>query len=111
VLTIVLAFLCHIAMLGSLKAHPTALIAQEATLVGDITIGAGCIIHPRASILATAGPIEIGENCVVEELAVLENTGARIDEANGGTMHIGKGNQFSVGCRKSDRLISVTMAE
>jgi len=34
---------------------------------------AGTVIHPRATILALQGPIVIGKNCIVEELAVILN--------------------------------------
>jgi dynactin-6 len=90
-------------MQTTVKAHPTALIAQDATLSGTITIGAGCIIHPRASILATTGPIELGKNCVIEELAVIENTGRPGEEGEDLVLRIGHNNQFSVGCRASLR--------
>ena len=54
-------------------AHSTALICQDVDLRGEITIGAGSVIHPKASILATSGPIAIGANCLVEETATLIN--------------------------------------
>jgi carbonic anhydrase/acetyltransferase-like protein (isoleucine patch superfamily) len=63
----------HLVRIDKLTAHPTALISQDTVLQGDITIGPGCVIHPRASILAINGPIEIGDNCIIEELAMLVN--------------------------------------
>jgi carbonic anhydrase/acetyltransferase-like protein (isoleucine patch superfamily) len=48
-------------------------VCQEALLQGEITIGAGTVIHPKAQILAEAGPIVIGENNLVEENAVIAN--------------------------------------
>ena len=93
------------------KAHPTALIAQDATLAGTITIGAGCIVHPRASILATAGPIELGENCVVEELAIIENAGQPGKDEEDPVLRIGHNNQFSVGCRASSHNIASSRAD
>lgn len=46
-----------------------ALVCEESKLRGDITIGAGTIVHPSATIIAEAGPIVIGEKCLVEEQA------------------------------------------
>jgi dynactin-6 len=56
-----------------ITAHSTALIAQDSDLRGDITLGPGCIVHPKAAILALGGPIVIGADCVVEETAVIVN--------------------------------------
>jgi dynactin-6 len=58
---------------AKLTAHSTALICQDTNLQGEITIGAGCIVHPKASILALGGPIVIGQNCVIEETAAIVN--------------------------------------
>lgn len=44
-------------------------MCEESKLRGDITIGAGTIIHPSAVIIAEAGPIIIGEHCLIEEQA------------------------------------------
>jgi len=44
-------------------------VCEESKLRGDITIGAGTIIHPSAVIIAEAGPIIIGEHCLIEEQA------------------------------------------
>lgn len=48
-----------------------AKVCEEATLIGDITISSGCVIHPSASIIAESGPIILGENCIVEEYATI----------------------------------------
>lgn len=77
-----------------MTAHSLALIAQDTILRGDVTIGQGCIIHPRATIDASLGPIVIGSDCVVEEMAVIRNR--RRD-----TLRIGDGNYFMVGSRAS----------
>lgn len=42
-------------------------MCEECKLRGDITIGAGTIIHPSAKIVAEAGPIIIGDCCLIEE--------------------------------------------
>lgn len=46
---------------------PGAIVCEESKLRGDITIGANTIIHPHASIIAEAGPIVLGDGCLVEE--------------------------------------------
>ena len=50
-----------------------AVVCKEATLKGDITIGAGTVVHPKAFIHAEAGPIVIGEKNIVEEQVVIHN--------------------------------------
>ncbi|XP_045461332.1 dynactin subunit 6-like [Harmonia axyridis] len=52
---------------SSIKICPGALVCEEARLRGDITISKDCIIHPMATIIAEAGPIIIGESCLIEE--------------------------------------------
>lgn len=51
----------------SIKIVSGALVCLDCTLRGDITIGAGTIIHPNVTISAEAGPIIIGESCLIEE--------------------------------------------
>lgn len=51
----------------SAKIVAGAIVCHEAKLRGDVTIGAGSIMHPCASINAEAGPIIIGEKCLIEE--------------------------------------------
>ncbi|XP_077260952.1 dynactin subunit 6 [Temnothorax americanus] len=57
----------------NLKIAPGAVVCEESILKGDISIGAKTIIHPRACILAEAGPIIIGEGNIVEEMATIAN--------------------------------------
>ncbi|KAF9014101.1 trimeric LpxA-like protein [Cyathus striatus] len=47
--------------------HSKAIVCQDVELKGDITIGAGTIVHPKATIFAIAGPIVIGTGCIIEE--------------------------------------------
>lgn len=51
----------------SIKVFPGAIVCEECKLRGDITIGTGTIIHPSATIIAEAGPIIIGDYCLIEE--------------------------------------------
>lgn len=70
-----------------------ALVCDGAVLAGDITIGATTVVFPGAKIqcLEGAGPVTMGNGCVVEE-------GASIVNMNPDEMHIGDGNLFEVGC-------------
>jgi hypothetical protein len=55
------------------KIAPGAVVCSECELRGDITIGSMTVVHPRASIIAEAGPIIIGECNIVEEQAQIIN--------------------------------------
>ena len=48
-------------------------MCSECDLQGDITIGTRTVIHPRARIIASAGPIYIGENNIIEEQVQIIN--------------------------------------
>ncbi|KGB74217.2 dynactin 6 [Cryptococcus deuterogattii R265] len=76
----------------TLTAHSTSLICADTDLRGPITIGPNVIIHPRATIYAAAGPIVLGERCIVEEGCIIVNR-------KKDTMRIGENNHFMVGCR------------
>lgn len=47
-----------------------ALVAAEARIEGDVTIGEETVVHPTAVILALDGPIDIGKRNVIEEKVV-----------------------------------------
>ncbi|EIW55421.1 trimeric LpxA-like protein [Trametes versicolor FP-101664 SS1] len=72
--------------------HSKAVVCQDVELKGDITIGAGTIVHPKATIFAIAGPIVIGSGCIIEEGAIIVNRRKEV-------MHIGDDNLFEIGCR------------
>ncbi|KAI1785246.1 trimeric LpxA-like protein [Ganoderma leucocontextum] len=72
--------------------HSKAVVCQDVELKGDITIGAGTIVHPKATIFAIAGPIVIGSGCIVEEGAIIVNRRKEV-------MRIGDDNLFEIGCR------------
>ena len=50
---------------------PTARIAPNATVCGDVTVGANTSIGFGAVLTAESGPVRIGANCVVMDTAVL----------------------------------------
>jgi len=51
--------------------HPSAWIAPSAVVTGDVTVGAGSRVLHGAVLNADLGPIVIGSDVVVMELAVL----------------------------------------
>lgn len=54
--------------------HPTAYVAPNATLSGEVRVGANSSVLFGAVITAEGGRVEIGEDCVVMENAVLRAT-------------------------------------
>ena len=50
---------------------PSARIAPNATLCGDVTVGPNCSIGFGAVLIAESGPVRLGANCVVMDTAVL----------------------------------------
>ncbi|XP_037776437.1 dynactin subunit 6-like [Penaeus monodon] len=57
----------------NVKVTPGAVVCLEADYQGEITIGARTVIHPKARIIAEAGPIIIGEGNLIEEQAQIIN--------------------------------------
>ena len=57
----------------SLTIAPGAIVCNESQLVGEISIGTRTVVHPKAQIIAEAGPIIIGENNIIEERAKIIN--------------------------------------
>lgn len=83
----------------SIKIFPKSVVCEESILRGEITFSAGCVVHPSATIIAEAGPIIIGENCIVEEYVTITHElaeGAVWDANN--ILSIGSHNVFEVGC-------------
>ena len=58
---------------SNLQVAPGAVVCVEAEVRGDVKIGTKTVVHPCAKILATTGPIVIGESNIIEELVVIEN--------------------------------------
>jgi carbonic anhydrase/acetyltransferase-like protein (isoleucine patch superfamily) len=54
--------------------HETAYVAPNATISGDVTIGAHCRILFGAVITADGGPVVIGAHCIIMENAVIRGT-------------------------------------
>ena len=67
------------------------IVCKSAVLVGDISIGSGTVVHPFARIIAKTGPVVIGDNNIIEEMAEVVNDGER-DKV----MILGSGNLIGV---------------
>lgn len=76
-----------------------AIVCKECDLIGDISIGAKTIIHPRAKIIAEAGPIIIGESNLIEEGVQIINKLQEDSQQDNQipAMIIGNNNVFEVG--------------
>ncbi|KAI0323091.1 trimeric LpxA-like protein [Amylostereum chailletii] len=72
--------------------HSKAVVCQDVDLKGDITIGSGTIVHPKAAVFAIGGPIVIGSGCIIEESTIIVNRRKEV-------MRIGDDNLFEIGCR------------
>uniref|UniRef100_A0A3Q2QI20 Dynactin subunit 6 n=1 Tax=Fundulus heteroclitus TaxID=8078 RepID=A0A3Q2QI20_FUNHE len=80
-----------------------AVVCVESEIRGDVTIGARTVVHPKARIIAEAGPIIIGEGNLIEEQALIinsypENIMPDSEGVEPKTMTIGTNNVFEVGC-------------
>jgi gamma-carbonic anhydrase len=65
------------------RVHPSAYVAPNAVLCGDVRVGAQCRILFGAVLTAEDGPVQLGEGCVVMENAVVRGRAghpARIGE-------------------------------
>lgn len=82
----------------------SAIVCEDSVLRGDVTIHAGCVVHPSAQILAESGPIVIGENCIIEEYAKIihkipnSHPSWQENPASPPVLTIGANNIFEVGC-------------
>ncbi|GFQ94473.1 dynactin subunit 6 [Trichonephila clavata] len=76
---------------------PGAVVCKESELVGEITIGSRTVIHPKAHIIAEAGPIVIGESNLIEEQVQIINKSKNKDSDVQTPMVIGANNVFEVG--------------
>ncbi len=63
-----------------LHISPGAVVCNESSLVGEVSVGARTVVHPKARIVAEAGPIFIGENNLIEEQACIVNSRTDLGE-------------------------------
>ncbi len=59
---------------ASPQIDPTAFVAPNATICGNVSIGPGCRIMHGAQVIAESGTITIGRECIVLENAVLRSS-------------------------------------
>ena len=88
--------------------HPSAYVAPNATICGDVVIGANCRILFGAQVIAEGGSIAIGAECIVMENAVLR---ANADHPLriGGNCLVGP-NCHVVGCTIEEQVFVATGA-
>ncbi|GAA3044582.1 hypothetical protein GCM10017562_02120 [Streptomyces roseofulvus] len=86
--------------------HPTAYVAPNATLCGDVRVGAGCRVLFGAVLTAEGGPVELGEGCIVMENAVLRGT--RRDPLLLGRQILVGPTSYLTGCRVEDEVFMAT---
>jgi carbonic anhydrase/acetyltransferase-like protein (isoleucine patch superfamily) len=87
---------------------PTAYVAPNAVVCGDVSIGEGCRILFGAQIIAEGGSITIGRECIVLETAVLRST-FRHSLSIGNNCVVGP-NTHVVGCSVADEVFIATGA-
>ncbi|KAG8005857.1 Dynactin subunit 6, partial [Nibea albiflora] len=97
----------------SAKIAAGAVVCVESEIRGDVTIGARTVVHPKARIIAEAGPIIIGEGNLIEEQALIinsypENIMPDTEGVEPKTMTIGTNNVFEVGCADLGRNVILT---
>ncbi len=56
------------------RIDPSAYVAPNAVICGDVSIGPGCRILFGAQVIAESGSIRIGRECIVMENAVLRSS-------------------------------------
>jgi carbonic anhydrase/acetyltransferase-like protein (isoleucine patch superfamily) len=88
------------------EVHEEAWVAPDATLCGEVRIGAGSRIMHGARVVAETGSIEIGASCIVMENAVIRATGGH-DCSIGDHVLIGP-NAHVVGSRVENEVFLAT---
>ena len=58
------------------RVHPSAYVAPNAVVCGDVEIGADCRILFGAVLTAEDGPVRLGERCILMENAVVRGRAA-----------------------------------
>jgi len=85
---------------------PSAFIAPNALVCGNVTIGPGCRIMHGAQLIAESGVISIGRECIVMENAVLRSS-EQHPLSIGNNCLIGP-NAHVVGCTIEDEVFIAT---
>lgn len=87
---------------------PSAWVAPNAVICGDVTIGPGCRVMHGAQVIAEGGSIIIGRECIIMENAVLRST-QRHPLSIGDNCLVGP-NSHVVGCTVEDEVFIATGA-
>jgi carbonic anhydrase/acetyltransferase-like protein (isoleucine patch superfamily) len=90
------------------RIDPTAYVAPNAMVCGDVTVGPGCRILFGAQVIAEGGSIHIGSECIVMENAVLRSTDRH--SLNVGNNCLIGPNAHVVGCTVEDEVFVATGA-
>lgn len=90
------------------RIDPTAYVAPNAVVCGDVTIGQDCRILFGAQVIAEGGSITLGRECIVMENALLR-AGGRHPLEIGNNCLVGP-NAHVVGCRIEDEVFIATGA-
>jgi carbonic anhydrase/acetyltransferase-like protein (isoleucine patch superfamily) len=90
------------------KVDPTAYVAPNAVVCGNVTIGPGCRIMHGAQVIAESGSISIGTECIIMENAVLRSS-VRHPLSIGNNCLVGP-NAHVVGCTVEDEVFIATGA-
>ncbi len=93
---------------ASPQIDPTAYVAPNAVVCGNVIIGPGCRIMYGAQVIAESGSITIGRECIVMENAVLRSS-ARHPLSMGSNCLVGP-NAHVVGCTIEDEVFIATGA-
>lgn len=90
------------------RIDPTAYVAPNAVVCGDVTIDAGARVLFGAQLIAEGGSMAVGAECIIMENAVLRST-ARHDLVIGNNCLVGP-NAHVVGCTVEDEVFIATGA-
>ena len=90
------------------RIDPTAYVAPNAVVCGDVTVGPGCRILFGAQVIAEGGSIHVGSECIVMENAVLRSTDRH--SLNVGNNCLIGPNAHVVGCTIEDEVFVATGA-
>jgi carbonic anhydrase/acetyltransferase-like protein (isoleucine patch superfamily) len=93
---------------ASPRVDPSAWIAPNAVLCGNVSVGPGCRIMFGAQVIAEGGSITIGRECIVMENAVLRSS-SRHSLRIGDNCLVGP-NAHVVGCTIEDEVFIATGA-
>jgi carbonic anhydrase/acetyltransferase-like protein (isoleucine patch superfamily) len=93
---------------ASPQIDPSAYVAPNAVVCGNVTIGPGCRIMYGAQVIAESGSTTIGRECIVMENSVLRSS-ARHPLSIGNNCLVGP-NAHVVGCTVEDEVFIATGA-